>query len=111
MSIGKTALYTVVSGTAGLMSGMAIDALTDPVIDDNTLIQTTHAAATMLLLNGFVVALASQRLQEDPTGGMVFFWTLIASQPKVMRLVRDLADHGQTAAAATLKTPEAESTE
>lgn len=80
----EAASYAIMGALTGVAAGSAITALLPRVAEDDFTQASLAVAGAQVVLNGVAVAFASKWLDplgQDPTGGVLFTWALIETQP------------------------------
>jgi uncharacterized membrane protein YgdD (TMEM256/DUF423 family) len=82
-TIVDAASYALVHTAAALAVGMAIENIVPGLSEDEEATDTLLRAAAQVLANGICVFAAAKILDssQDPTGGILFTWALMVSQP------------------------------
>mmetsp|Transcript_16335 Transcript_16335/g.41634 ORF Transcript_16335/g.41634 Transcript_16335/m.41634 type:complete len:126 (-) Transcript_16335:198-575(-) len=94
MSIASAATYTVTQSAGGIVIGALINQAIPALADLEPIEQTIALVALQAVLNGGSVAAGMylfNRTQNDPTGGLMFIWALIVTQPGLTDRMRLLA--------------------
>lgn len=94
-TIVDAASYAIVHMGAALSVGMLIEQLVPPSEEDEEITDTLLRASAQVLANGIFVYAASKVLDssQDPTGGILFTWGLIVSQPSLTVRLQALSSH------------------
>jgi hypothetical protein len=84
MSIALSATYSLTQATGGLVVGTLLDHAIPKFSEDEPLEQTIALLSLQAVINGGAVATGMylfNRGGADPTGGLLFIWSLIMTQP------------------------------
>jgi hypothetical protein len=84
MSIADAATYTVAQSIGGVLMGTLINQAIPPLGDLEPIEQTLALATLQSVLNGCSVAAGMwlfNRSGRDPTGGLMFIWAHLVTQP------------------------------
>jgi hypothetical protein len=84
MSIADAATYTVAQSIGGVLMGTLINQAIPPLADLEPIEQTIALATLQSVLNGCSVAAGMwlfNRSGSDPTGGLMFIWAHLVTQP------------------------------
>lgn len=94
-TIVDAASYALVHTAAAMATGLMIERIVPGLSDDEQPSEMLLRAAAQVLANGVMVFGASKVLDssQDPTGGILFTWGLIISQPTLTHRLQTLSAH------------------
>ena len=92
-TIVDAASYALVHVAAALGVGMILEHLVPPPEAEEEPTDTLLRASAQVLANGIFVFAASKMLDssQDPTGGILFTWALMVSQPSLSQRLHALS--------------------
>jgi uncharacterized membrane protein YgdD (TMEM256/DUF423 family) len=94
-TIVDAASYALVHTASAMAIGLFVEHLVPAMQEDEPPTDTLLRAAAQVLANGVLVFAAAQVLDssQDPTGGILFTWALMVSQPSLSARMQHLSSH------------------
>lgn len=84
---------SVVHAAAGLSTGSAIELILPRHTDGKAVWETALTTVVQLALNGIAISVSADYLQDRAgTGGFIYSYTLMESQPELAKRVRSLSE-------------------